>query len=106
MPGWASLITFDPTISLGSIITAVAMLIGGIGFVWAMRGDIKLLAASLDFQSKRLEKVENSMNKVTEILVDVAAQGARLDGHDKLLDDLRRGEGYILPIKKGSREIG
>lgn len=97
---------FDPTISLGSLLTAVSVALGAIAFIWTMKSDIKGLDG-------RVGRIEETIAKVTETLVQLARQEARQDGlesrigrAERQIDDLARGEGYVLPIKRSTREIG
>lgn len=86
------MVSFDPTINLGHILTVVVVGVGGLGVVWT------LLA--------RMEGVEKQISNITTLLVADARHDERLTAQDKRLntmaDDiaaLRRGEGLI--VKKG-----
>lgn len=98
--------TFDWTISLGSLITAAAFVFGGIAFIWTMRTDIKILDG-------RIGRIEDTMNHVTETMVQLARQEERQNSleermgrTERRMDDLARGEGFLLPISRSTREVG
>jgi hypothetical protein len=63
----------DWTISLGAIVNALVVTIGGVGMLFTMRAQLAML-------NERLTALENEANTQTQILVDVAKQEARQDG--------------------------
>jgi hypothetical protein len=65
---------FDLTITLGNILTILAMGVAGFGFIWAMKSDIKVLLG-------RLDNVEGAVAKLTDALIQLARQEVRLDAH-------------------------
>ena len=84
---------FDMTVTLGNLLTIVAMAIAGLGFVWTMKGELRAFEGELHAISGRLAGVEGVMSKVTDALVQLAAQGARLDAHADRISRLERSEG-------------
>lgn len=50
--------TLDPAIRLGDIFVLVGFLFGGLGFIWAMRGEIKMLAKDVAAQGLKIDKLE------------------------------------------------
>ena len=66
--------SFDTTITLGNLLTIVAMAGSVYFFIMTMRGDLRVL-------SQRLTSVEVGMSQVTIALVQLAQVGARLDAH-------------------------
>ena len=83
-------IQVEMTISVGNLLTILAFLVGGIGFVYTIRSDVGA-------QGRRLGAVESELRKLSEILVALGRQDERLNAIDRRIDDLRRGEGYIIP---------
>jgi hypothetical protein len=65
---------FDFTITLGNALTIVTMGVTGLGFVWTMKAEIKVLV-------QRLDNVEGAMAKITDALIQLARQEVRLDAH-------------------------
>jgi hypothetical protein len=68
------MMAFDATISLGNLLTIVAMVGSVYFFIMTMRGDLRVLG-------QRLTSVEVGMAQVTLALVQLAKQEARLDAH-------------------------
>lgn len=57
-------------------------------------------------QAIEIHELKETMKVVSEIITKVALQNERLDSHsgrlgrmEETIEDLRRGEGYILPFK-------
>jgi hypothetical protein len=73
----------DWTISLGAIVNALVVAIGGVGMLFTMR-------AQLSMMNDRLTAPENEAKTQTQILIDVAKQEARQDGLERRFDDLVR----------------
>lgn len=80
--------TIEPTIRMGDIITLIAILIGGLGFVWSMRGDLKMLARDVRSQGREIEKL-------SAIITAQAVQTQRIDDLDRRLEELRHGRGFV-----------
>lgn len=76
----------------------LGFIIGGVVIASSMRTTLR----HLDSEVQGLKK---EMKGIGETLLVVAVQtnrldtvDKRLDGHDRLIDDLRRGEGFIMPL--------
>ena len=82
-------IQVEMTISIGNLLTILAFLVGGIGFVYTIRSDVRA-------QGLRLDAVESGLRKLSEILIALGRQDERLNAIDRRIDDLRRGEGWIV----------
>jgi len=89
------MITFDTSVNLGHLIQVGVIAVGGLGVIWAMRGDLKALGG-------RMTDVEASLLKVEQILITTARQDEKIIQQDKRigrledeLSDLRRGRGFI-----------
>lgn len=78
----------DPSIRIGDLVTLGAFLIGGLGFMWGMRGDLKMLSRDVQAQGKKLEKLE-------AVIVEQARNSQRVDDLDRRLEELRHGRGFI-----------
>src|SRR5216683_2253778 len=76
--------TIDPSIRIGDILTLIFFLIGGLGFAWSMRGDLKMLARDMQLQSKKIEKLET-------IITTQAVQTQRMD-------DLSRRRKHVIGV--------
>lgn len=83
-------IQVEMTISIGNLLTILAFLVGGIGFVYTIRSDVGA-------QGQRLDAVESELRKLGEILIALGRQDERLTAMDRRIEDLRRGDGFIVP---------
>jgi hypothetical protein len=79
---------FDSTVRLGDIITLLAFLVGGFGFVWTMRGEIRMLAKDVQRQGDKIEKLE-------AVITHQAVQDQRLIDLERRIEDLRHGRGFV-----------
>ena len=86
--------TVDPSIRIGDILTLVLFLLGGLGFAWSMRGDLKMLARDMQLQSKKIEKLET-------IITAQALQSQRMDHLSQRLEELRHWRGFVNPEVNG-----
>lgn len=91
----------DWSINAGHVITLMIFLVGGLGVAFAMRGDLRHVQS-------QLVSMQNELEKIGQLLTASAVQTTRLNSHDDelrrlwaIIDDLRRGEGMILPLMKG-----
>jgi len=80
--------TLDPSIRTGDILTLIFFLLGGLGFAWSLRGDLKMLARDMEMQSKKIEKLE-------VIITAQAVQTQRMDELSRRIDELQHGRGFI-----------
>lgn len=70
----------DWTISVGNVLTLLAMFIGGMAAVMSMRGDIKGIRSDLD-------RVEKDLDKIATVLIEMARQEERMSAMDRRLTD-------------------
>ncbi len=68
--------------------TLAAFLIGGLGFAWSMRGDLKMLARDVKNHGAKIDKLES-------ILTAQAVQDQRITDLDRRIEELRHGRGFI-----------
>lgn len=78
----------DPAIRGGDLITLGAFLIGGLGFAWSMRGDIKMLVRDVKAHGHKIDKLET-------VITAQAVQDQRLADLDRRIEELRHGRGFI-----------
>lgn len=88
-------ISFDPTISLGTILSIVGYGGAGLAFVLWLKSDIRMLAF-------RMGEVEKVTMHISVVMTQVAIQNNRLDNQgermnrlDARLDGFAKGEGMI-----------
>lgn len=78
--------TIDWTISVGNILTAVGLAFGAAGIIWALRGDVQVLAT-------RIGSIEAQMLKIADVLIHIGRQDERLNSHEKRIDKLEDRDG-------------
>jgi len=88
------MITVDPSVRIGDILTLLFFFIGGLGFAWSMRGDLRMLARDMELQSKKIEKLET-------VITAQAVQTQRLDDLSRRIEELRHWRGFIDPDVDG-----
>lgn len=83
---------------IGAALQLLGFIVGGVVIASSMRTTLR----HLDNEVKGLKQ---EMKDIGDTLKVVAVQAnrldtidKRLDGHDALIDDLRRGEGFIMPL--------
>jgi hypothetical protein len=77
------MITFDPSISAGTILTFFGFVVGGLGVVYTLRSEVRGLV-------DRMVDVESELRKMSDVLVAIARQDERLNSVDRRLDSLER----------------
>jgi hypothetical protein len=68
-------VSFDWQINLGNLLTILAFIIGGLGFVWTMRSQIDSLAG-------RAGAMEAELKKLGDILINQGVQNERMNALD------------------------
>ncbi len=79
---------FDTTVRLGDILTFLSFAVGGLGFAWSMRWEIRMLAKDVQIQGKKIERLE-------AVITNQAVQEQRLNELDRRIEDLRHGRGFV-----------
>lgn len=80
--------TFEPVIKVGDLLTLVLLTIGGLGFLWAMRGELRMLARDVRLQGEKIDKLE-------KVVTLQAVQDQRINDLDRRIEELRHGRGFI-----------
>jgi hypothetical protein len=62
--------------NLGNLLTIITFIIGGLGFVYTIRADVKVT-------SVRLSAVEKELSELRRVVVDIARQEERLNAIDQ-----------------------
>jgi len=79
---------FEPTVRVGDVLTLLALVVGGFGFLWAMRSDLRMLSKDVRLHSEKIEKLE-------AIVTKQAVQDQRLNDLDRRIEELRHGRGFV-----------
>lgn len=81
--------TIEPTVKVGDILTLIGFLVVGLGIIWAMRGELKMLSRDVQAQGAKIDKLE-------EIITLQAVQNERINMLDRRLDDMAHGRGFVI----------
>lgn len=83
---------------MAAALQLLGFIVGGVVIASSMRTTLRHL-------DKEVQGLKQEMKDIGDTLKVVAVQAnrldtidKRLDGHDTLIDDLRRGEGFIFPL--------
>ena len=79
---------FDNTITMGNLLQIIAMLLGGLYFVWVMEKKIALLTVTQTTFAAKLTEIDTEVKNITKITVEMAIQNERLVALDKRLNEL------------------
>ena len=80
--------SIDPSIRAGDILTLLLVGIGGLGFLWSMRGELKMLAKDVRMHSQKIENLQT-------VITTLAVQNQRMNDLDRRIEELRHGRGFI-----------
>lgn len=77
----------------------IAQLVGplviALGFIFMIKSDVKVLGVRLDSMNDNLKVLNNSFEKLGNILTKVAVQDQRLLGLEEDIRELKHGKGFI-----------
>ena len=82
----------------------------GIGFIWAIKASVSVLESRLTAQDRIIAGVEAELKKLNQVVTDLAVQNQRIgtieerqERLEKRYEELRHGEGFVLPIAERLR---
>ena len=78
----------DTSIRASDFITLLGFTVVGLGFVWSMRGDLKMLARDVQAHGAKIEKLE-------AVITQLAVQDQRIIDLDRRIEELRHWRGFI-----------
>ena len=73
---------FDANQFMTTLTTVVPL---GVGFIWAIKSDTKVLKQRLDETDRQISSVDNKLNKIDELLIEMAKHNGRMDRIDDRL---------------------
>ncbi len=82
----------ESNVTLGDIVNAAGFMMAGIGFVYTMYYRTKGVEGGIALVNKRLDGVDQELQKQTSILVQLAEQRTRIKGLEDRIDELFRQE--------------
>lgn len=103
LAGIGPIVQFDWTMNVGHVITILGFLTGGILWFQTLKSGQDVLSrkvSDLEEDVRDLKLILNTLGKHDEKFVNIASNMTRMQ---KEIDDLRRGEGFIMPLSSGAR---
>lgn len=95
----------DWTISLGSILQILAILVGGITFAYALLFDVRQLKKDVQSLGTKVELIGTVMVNLAKVDGKFNTIETRLDRAESDISELRHGDGFVLPLVR-SRKPG
>lgn len=103
-------ITFDWTINVGNILTLLALLGGGAWYLITSHFDQVQLRKEMtlfkETVKEDVDELKQDVGSLRDVLVTLAQHGERFSNiegrvsrNETAIDDLRRGEGFVLPLR-------
>jgi hypothetical protein len=81
--------TFDLNQLLTTVVTVIPI---GVGFVWAIKSDTRVLRTRLDAMDSKLDSVDKRFEKLDGVLVSLAESSGRMDRLDDRLVNVSQRE--------------
>ena len=81
-------ISFDPSINVGSLVTLIGFLIGGISIAIRIRDDVHSMAARENRNGERLDSLEREMRALADATLAIARQDERMNAYEHRLSAL------------------
>lgn len=79
---------FDWTFSVGNLVAMVMVLVSCLGFIYGMKGDIRLLASQIKALELDLLKIDRTLERMIELFSLIARQEERISSSERRLSDL------------------
>lgn len=93
------MLTFDWTINLGHLIQIGALVGAALYFSLVMRNDINVVRREVLYVEEKLEELGKAFAQLGNLLTQITVQETRMIMIEKCIDELRHGQGYIIPVK-------
>lgn len=94
------------TITLGEALTVLSVVGGALGMFFGVRADVRIVKHDLRSINDRVSNLADAFGTLGDILTKVAVQDTRIDRVEQDIRDLQRGEGMVIPLRKGAYEVG
>lgn len=85
----------DWSVSLGNILTIMAVVGSVMTFIWNMKGDLNIVKNDIRYLQKSQGALTEAFSQLGKILTAVAVQDTRINMIEKKLDELAHGHGYV-----------
>lgn len=83
------------TVSVGNILTILAVIGSVITLVYSMKNDISILKRDIDYLQDSHKALTEAFNQLGKILTQVAVQDQRLNMLEKRVDEIAHGKGFV-----------
>lgn len=93
--------TFDPTISWGSIIQILVLLVGFIAAFTRIGGLIGLMTLRLERLEKAVEKLADNNTRLAILEERVTNHSKMIATNHNIIEDLRHGNGFVAGARSG-----
>jgi uncharacterized coiled-coil protein SlyX len=91
----------DPTINLGAVIATMATIASAVGFVWAIKGSVKVLDTRLAAQDVTIAAIQRDVEKLNEVVTDIGLAQKRMDViEERLLAQGKRFDEHITRFNR------
>jgi hypothetical protein len=101
MKRWEIKVVFDPTISFGAILNAVALLVGIVVAFTRIGGRIDLLAMRLGSLEEKITAHSDHDKRLAIVEERQVSHGTNLTTVQRDISDLRRGKGFVSGNRPG-----
>lgn len=91
----------DLSINLGNLLTIAAFLLGGIGFAYSVKKDVKVSEIRLAMIDAQIEDFKQDIRKLNEIVIALAKQDGRIDRiEDRQLQEGKRIDEIVIRMDR------
>lgn len=96
----------DPTITIGGLVTIALAAGSAIVYVVTTRTNVDAMNRGFERQDKIIAMLNDKIDRFGELLVMQGRLEERQASMQRDIEDLKRGEGKILPLARGAYEVG
>ena len=89
----------DWTVNVGNLLQIAVVVGGGMWVFQSLRADVRIVKTEIDNLTKRQDQLGEAFKQLGDILRQVAVQDQRIVQLDKIVDELRHGQGFVNPMR-------
>jgi len=83
------------SISLGNILTILAVVGSVMTFIWTMKTDIIVIKSDISYLQKSQTVLTEAFSQFGKVLTTIAVQDSRITMSEKKIDELSHGKGFV-----------
>lgn len=87
--------TIEYAISLGNILTILAVVGSVFTFIWTMKSDILTIRIDVSYLQDSLKTLTETFSQLGKILTQIAVQDQRINMVEKRVDEIAHGKGLV-----------